>query len=507
MRVALIHYDVSRTANEPGNKTVMKHFGHMPNIQLLYVAAILEKLGVELTYFDMIGMGLSNADLEDRLKRFDPDLVGLSVFTSHFHNATSWARHLKSLLPRAEIMLGGTHASIYPVETLRYIPEVDFVCVGEAEMVLPEFVGRWERGESFAGLPGLVWRDGERIEYAGPPEPCLDLDAVPFPARHLVPNEKYFNFISTRRNYTVFNTSRGCPFRCIFCEARGSKWRARSAENIAAEFEECYERFGIREVDIFDSSFTISKKRVLELCGLLVSKGLHRKMVWDVRSRVDTVDEEMLDALKEAGCYRIFYGIESADPAILKTLRKQIDMPRIERIIRKTDRVGISAFGYFLLGSPGETTETAAKTVAFAKRLPLDFAIFNCLTAFPKTELYEDYYLPATGHDFWADYIQQPTPATTFMGRPWTAMGNDEIRRIAHRAMNQFYFRPRQVYRAARSVKSFEQLGRYCAAARDMVWSYLRPAPAEPGGEAATEGRLSTSESPAADNQAEGRSG
>jgi anaerobic magnesium-protoporphyrin IX monomethyl ester cyclase len=476
MRVALIHYDVARIVNEPGNKTVMKHFGHMPNIQLLYVAAILEKLGVELQYYDMVGMGLAPPDIEERLRRFDPDLIGLSVFTSHFHNATSWARHLKSFLPRTKVILGGVHTSIYPLQTLQHNPDVDFVCVGEAEMVLPEFVRRWERQESFAGLRGLVWRDGERIEYAGPPDVCRDLDTVPFPARHLVPNHKYFNFISTLRNYTVFNTSRGCPFHCIFCEAQGSRWRARSAANVAAEFEECYEKHGVREVDIFDSSFTVNKKRVLELCELLIGKGLHRKMIWDVRSRVDTIDEEMLDALKEAGCYRIFYGVESGNPEILQTLRKQVDLARVERIIKKTAEVGISPFGYFLIGSPGETPETARQTIDFAKRLPFDFAIFNCLTAFPKTELYEKYYLPAAERDFWAEYLTKPEPDKTFMGRPWTTMSDEDLRRLAHGAMNEYYFRPRQIYRALRSVRSMDQFRRYCAAGWDMLSSYVRKA-------------------------------
>ena len=270
MRVALIHYDVARIANEPGNKTVMKHFGHMPNIQLLYVAAILEQLGVEIEYYDMVGMELTNAMLEERLKNFSPHLVGLSVFTSHFHSASSWARYLKGILPQAKIIVGGVHAGIFPRETLLYSPVVDYVCVGEAEMVLPEFCRRWEKGESLAGLRGLVWRNGDQIEYAGPPPVCLDLDSVPFPARHLVPNHRYYNFISTLRNYTVFNTSRGCPFRCIFCEACGQKWRARSAVNVVAEFEQCHEKFGIREVDIFDSSFTVNKARVLEICRLLI---------------------------------------------------------------------------------------------------------------------------------------------------------------------------------------------------------------------------------------------
>ena len=368
-------------------------------------------------------------------------------------------------------MLGGVHMKIFPTETLRYNLRVDFGCVGEAEMVLPEFVRRWEHNESFQGLPGLLWRDGDEIRYAGPPEPCLDLDAVPFPARHLVPNETYFNFISVRRNYTVFNTSRGCPFRCIFCEAAGSKWRARSAASVVAEFEQCYEKHGIREVDIFDSSFTVSKKRVLEMCRLLVDNGLGRKMIWDVRSRVDTIDEEMLEALREAGCYRIFYGIESAAPEVLKKLRKGMDLGHVERIIRKTDKLGISAFGYFLIGSPGDTEQTIRKTIDFAKSLPLDFAIFNCLTAFPKTELYDRYYLPHVEHDFWAEYIARPEADTAFMGRPWTSIENEKLRRIAHAAMNEFYFRPGQILRAVRSVRSFDQFRRYCAAGLDMLWS------------------------------------
>ncbi len=474
MRVALVDYDVNRLANEPGVHTVVKHFGHMPNIQLLYVAGILEQLDVEVLYLDPIAMELDPCAVDSRVRRFDPHVIGLSVFTSHFHSATSWARHFKDVAPKAAVMLGGVHTLAYPVETLQHNPDVDFVCVGEAEMVLPEFVRRWEGNETFEGLRGIVWRDDGEIKYAGTPSLCRDLDSVPFPARHLVPNERYYNFISTRRNYTVVNTSRGCPFRCIFCEARGQRWRARSAENVVREFEECYESYGIREVDIFDSSFTIDKKRVLKICELLIEAGLHRRMIWDVRSRVDTIDDEVLEALKEAGCYRIFFGIESSNPEILKRLRKGTDIGRVERTVRKARQLGISTFGYFLLGSPGETYETARATIDFAKKLPLDFAIFNCLTAFPNTELYEDYFLPAMEHDFWRDYISRPEPNAEFMGRPWTEIPNDELRRMAHQAMNEYYFRPAQMLRAIRSIGSLDQCRRYTAAGWDMIRSYFR---------------------------------
>ncbi len=473
-KVALIHYDVTRIANEPGNKTVMKHFGHMPNIQLLYVAAILEKLDVEIEYIDMVGMKVDDEKLKQRLLKFQPEMICLSIFTSHFHNAMSYARFCKTFLPDTKIMVGGVHTSIYPLETMEYIDEIDFSCVGEAEMVLPEFIRRIRSNQSLEGLKGLVWRDGDELRFAGPAPPNMDIDSCPFPARHLIPNEVYYNFISTYRNYTVFNSSRGCPYRCIFCEGGGTKWRARSPENIVAEFRECYEKYNIREIDIFDSSFTISKKRVLELCRLLKESGLNKKIAWNVRSRVNTIDEEVLHALKEGGCYRIFYGIESGNPEILKKLRKEISLERVREIITKTQEIGISPFGYFLIGSPGETRETARQTIEFAKTLPLDFAIFNCLTAFPKTALYEKYYKPYVEHDFWADYIRQPKPVDEFMGRPWTDIPHEELQKLAHRAMLEFYFRPKQIYRVFRTVRSFHQLWRYVLAACDMAIDYFK---------------------------------
>ncbi|MBF0436138.1 MAG: radical SAM protein [Magnetococcales bacterium] len=469
MKIALVHYDVDRIVNEPGNKTVMKHFGHMPNIQLLYVAAILEQLDVETLYCDIVGMKLSDADLKQQLLAFDPHIIAFSVYTSHFHQANSYAGYFKSLLPKVKILFGGVHMTIFPVETLKNSQHVDYGCVGEAEMVLPEFIRRLNANESLEGLPGLVWRHGEAIRFAGAAPRNQNLDAVPFPARHLIPNHVYFNFISTRRNYTVFNSSRGCPYPCIFCESAQTQWRARSAENVVAEFEACYENHGIREIDIFDSSFTVGKQRVLDICRLLIAKGLHKKIIWNVRSTVKAMNDEMLEALREAGCYRIFYGIESGNETILDALRKPVKLERAERIIKKTAAVGISTFGYFVIGAPGETPETARETIDFAKRLPLDFAIFNTLTAFPETELYKKHYLPHVQTDFWADYLTQPKPVTEFMGRPWTSMSDQDMARLCHNAMNEFYFRPHQLWRSLKSVRSLEQIKRYVHAGFDML--------------------------------------
>ncbi len=181
----------------------------------------------------------------------------------------------------------------------------------------------------------------------------------------------------------------------------------------------------------------------------------------------------MLEALKVAGCYRIFYGIESGNAKQLQLLRKTCDKERIRKIVNETKKSGISAFGYFLIGSPEETSLTAKDTLNFAKSLPLDFAIFNALTPFPKTALYEEYYLPYVDKDFWDEYIKSPVPIDEFIGRPWTKLGDNEIRDIAHRAMLDFYFRPIQIYRCLKSIRSFEQFVRYFYAGLNMIFSFL----------------------------------
>ncbi|MDH4183866.1 MAG: B12-binding domain-containing radical SAM protein, partial [Nitrospinota bacterium] len=405
---------------------------------------------------------------------FAPDILGMTVYTSHFHWAKEWMEYLKGILPDTKFMVGGVHSTQFPEETAKYLPFVDYVVVGEAEVVLPPLLGALSRGDGPSGVKGVVYKDPEKgVVFTGMPGVVEDMDSVPFPARHLVPNHKYYNFISRRKSYTVFNSSRGCPFRCVFCEAAGQKWRARSAKNVVDEMEDCYERFNIREFDFFDSSFTINKKRVHEVCEEIISRGLHKKIIWNVRSRVDTINEDMLVALKDAGCYRIFYGVESANPEILKKLRKSADISQMEKIITLTDKIGISTFGYFLVGCPGETEEAARESLDMALRLPLDFIIFNRLTSFPGTELYNKYYLGMGMKDFWSEYLAMEKPPDYHLGRPWTELSEERLQEISMEFMMRFYFRPKQIYRAVKNVRSLEQFVRYSKAGVSMIQGYV----------------------------------
>lgn len=469
MKILLLDLPAHRVVNESSLKQVMENFGVLPSISLLYVAAVLEKSGCDVSYFSLNDGSISRAELIPKIKYISPNLIGCTLYTSPYHGNIEWIRWLKNNF-NCKIMVGGVHVGIFPEETILYNKEIDYGIVGEGEVVFPRFIDALNNDRDLKEVKGLVYRNGKgEVIFNGYPELLKNIDEAPFPARHLVDNSKFYNFISERKNYTVFNSSRGCPFGCIFCEAARTKWRARSPKNIVDEFEECYEIFNIREIDIFDSSFTIDKKRVIEICDEIKRRSLHKHVIWDIRSRVDTIDEEMLENLRDAGCYRIFYGIESGNPDILKTLAKGADIERMKHIIGYTKKIGISTFGYFLVGSPCEDMRTYRDTLDFSLKLPLDFCIFNIVTAYPRTKLYEEYYLKKTGRDFWKEYIKRDESSIDAIERPWTDLSREQLIRMAWEAMVKFYFRPIQYLRILRTIKSFEQVKRYMRAAIDMT--------------------------------------
>jgi len=302
------------------------------------------------------------------------------------------------------------------------------------------------------------------------------VDAAPVPARHLVDNSAYWSFISRYRNFTPLLTSRGCPFRCAFCEQGSKRFRPRSPGLVADEIEACVRDHGVREIDVFDSAFTIRKDRVLAICDELVRRRLD--VVWAARSRVDCVDAEMLAAMRRAGCARLYYGIESGDPEILRRLRKDADLDRVRTVVAQTRRAGIHAFGFFMVGSPGEDAGTVQRTVRLALDLDLDYAQFSKVVPMPGTELYEAL-LAETGRDWWRERLLGGPEVE--IPRPGCRLTEAEVEEAVRRAYLRFYFRPSYVARALRRVRSWPELRRSVATALRMA---VRPGHAAPGGAA-----------------------
>jgi len=464
MKVALVFNPFSYKLHEENLRIVQRYFGLFPPLSLAWVAAIAEKAGHEVELIDARTLQLTPDQVLNRLKGFDPDILGFMMTTYMFRETLDWIRYLRGGLPRAKVMVGGYNLRVYPKESV--LPsEIDFGCFNSAFHTLPRLLEELEQGEHFDDVPGLIFkRNGRVIETEHGEDP--DFDAYPNPARHLLPNELYAEFPTERKNFTVMVTSKGCPRGCLFCEAGRTKYNPRSIETVINEIQECHDVHGIREIDIFDYEFLIQRERVLGICREIQRRKLD--ILWACRARIDSVDEELLKEMAAAGCGRIYYGIESGDQEMLDRVHKGITLEQIRESIKLTQRYGIRALGFFLIGSPGETRDSIKKSLQFAKSLDLDYIQFSKTTAKPLTSLWRDL-VEQTGSDYWKEYILGNTEDKP-LPRPWTQLSNEEIDDLARKAYVQYHSRPMFLLRHTLKVRSWSEFKRKFFAFLEMLF-------------------------------------
>jgi len=472
IKVALVYPPYGPVRNEPGIKTVKENYGIFPSLSLLYVAGILERAGCEVLFIDAHAEELSLESTVERLKAFGPDYVGYTITTYLFFQTMDW---IKAIREQVEVptIVGGVHLSIYPRETLGY-SAIDYAVTGEAERALPDMLDALVRGRDLSQVPGIAYRKPGGEIVVTPKAADCDVNAAPFPARHLLDNSLYFSFISKYKNFSCFITSRGCPYKCIFCEQGSKPFRARSPKNVVDELELSHLEYGIREFDFFDSSFTIRKDRVIAICDEIKRRKLD--IIWAARTRVDCITDDVLKAMRSAGCTRIYYGIESGNREILATLKKSTSLEMYHDVIRRTRDHGIHTFGYFMVGNPYETEATIRQTIRLALSLDLDYAQFSKVTPMPATEMYT-LLLKETGRDYWREHIVNGIDDD--IPRPLCDMTDEEIQRWTRLAYLRFYYRPSYVSRALGRLKSFEEFKRSATTAVQML---SRPARGDDAG-------------------------
>jgi len=464
MRVGLFFNPFSYKLHEENLRIVQKYFGLFPPLSLCWVAAIAERAGHEVLLVDARTLQLSKDELLEMFKDFEPDIIGAMMTTYMYRETLGWIQHLKKELD-VPVMVGGYNLRVYPKESV--VPEeIDFGCVNSALYTVPRLLEELENGRDFDSVPGLVYKkDGKIIQTPSLPEQER-FDDYPNPARHHLPNELYAEFPTERRNFTVMVTSKGCPMKCLFCEAGRTLYNPRSPMTVVNEIEECYHKYGIREIDMFDYEFPRMRKRTMTIC-----KEIQRRKIdvtWACRSRIDSVDPELLEQMYKAGCRRMYFGIESGVQGILDNVNKGITIEQTVQTIHLCKEVGMKALGFIIIGAPGETKETIKQTVKFAKKLDLEYVQFSKLTAKPLTPLWRDL-VRDTGYDYWKEYIlgnakEQPLP------RPWTTFANDEIDAWAKWAYVRYHFRPWFLLKSTLRVKSWTEFKRKVSAFLDMVF-------------------------------------
>ena len=436
-RVLLIIPPTGKYIREDRCQTPIDHLKTValrPPIDLMYAAAGFEDGGAECRLVDFPAEELGWEDFRNILEDFRPDILVLSITTPSLEKDAEAARKAKEILPKITTIAKGAHFNILDVESLEQYHSIDAVLRGEYEITCKEI------GEEkpFSEIKGLTWRNGQGEIIRNEPRPfCEDLDSLPIPARHLVKNDLYTR-PDTGESQTTLVTNRGCPFNCIFCLANqvaGKKNRVRSQENILDEIEECVSRYGIRNFLFRSDLFTANKKWVISLCRKIVERGLD--ISWACNSRVDTIDAEILEALKSAGCWLIAYGVESGDAETLKRMNKKISLDQARKALSLTRKAGIRSSIYFLFGLPWDTAEVFEKDLAFAKEIKPDFLEIFYVYPFPGTQLYEE-----AVKDGLLEKGEIPKAAYDSPAMGTLNMTKDELALWRKKFLKRFYLRP-----------------------------------------------------------------
>lgn len=363
------------------------HFNSRENLEpplgIAYLASVLEKAGENVYLKDLeVEIFLPNK-LESFILDKQIDLIGISFRTASYRSSKQFILAIKKMRKIPILVAGGHHTTSFPEHTLRDLG-CDIAVRGEAENIILELIKALENKEPLNSINGISFRDGEKIITTPSAHTIDELDNLPFPARHLLPMERY--------NAITVLTSRGCPFSCIYCDKGISKRQVkfRSPENVYAEMLEIDRNYPGKRIYFVDDHFFLAKPRLDKMFELIEKNGL--KFNWVCQARADGVNLDMLKRAKKAGCELIIYGIESGDPQELEYMRKQATVEEARSAIRLTKEAGIRARANFMLGFPISTHSTIRNTIKFAGSVPLEIVRFFSVAPLPNTELWDRVY-------------------------------------------------------------------------------------------------------------------
>ena len=374
-------------------------------------------------------------------------MIGMSCYTNTYNKAFQLNGLLRREFSDAIFVSGGVHATAKPLETMTNL-RPDYLVYAEGERVMVQLINALESGslEDLENINGLYYWKDEKIVNNGPPDLIDDLDSIPFPARHLMNFDSYLvppgmirGFIKGR--VTTIFTSRGCPYPCTYCASsivQGKKVRRRSPENVVQELELLVNDYGINGFYICDDLVTEDHDWILEFSKKLESKKF--SLVWACQSRVDTLDEEMLLAMRNSGCVQIDFGVESGSNKTLKTMKKATTIDAARSVFAMTKKVGIRSCATFIIGFPNETEEDMEETFNFAKEINADYTAFYFLTPYPGTPIYhtavENNWLdPKIANSEKFTHRQVELPLMAIEHAP------EKLAAIRRRFQNHFFFR------------------------------------------------------------------
>jgi len=372
------------------NYLLTKYYYNLPSLGIGYIAAVLEKNGYSVSIIDRVITEDGIADLVEEIVKAKPDVVGFYSVSETFKIVMHILKSVKEKLPSVTTMVGGPHVYGLPYQGINY-EWIDYSFYGEAEESFLKLLNCNFNPNELADIPGLIYKSNGGIKVNSMAL-VSDLDSLPFPARHLYPPMNHYRpsiLAYKRLPATGIITSRGCAHKCIFCHSGKGHFKLRfhSAEYVLEEIKSLKKDFGINELIIFDDTFLINQKRVLEICEGIIRNGID--ISWSCNARVNNLNRDLLKIMKKAGCWLVQFGVESGNQDILKTIKKDITLDQIEKACRLAYEEGLEVKTYFILGHPKETVDTLNETIKFMTKLPAHYASINFMTPLPGTELWD----------------------------------------------------------------------------------------------------------------------
>ncbi len=423
-----------------------------PPLGLAYLAAGARAWGHSVRIVDANVLGLDAAQAADAALDGAPDLVGLTATTPTLHDAADIVRAVRRRHPSTCIALGGPHATALPARTLAEIPELDAVACGEAELSFPALLDALASGDPAAvsAVPGFVWRRPDSSIFdSGPAAAVADLDALPLPARDLLPMNLYRTVDDDR--FSTLLAMRGCPCPCVYCSVPalfGRRVRYRKPSAVVEEMKLLVERYGCRFLSFLDDTFTTRKAWVHEFCDAVRAARLEREVRWSCLTRADMVDHSLLAHMKLAGCARVEMSIETGSAVGRAFIRKGLTEAAVLRGYEAAHNVGLSTMAFLILNVPGETEQDIEASLDLVLRADPDFLQVSYLTPYPGTPLYDE-----AGREGWVrseDWSRYSfLNAAVMNSGTLTPEALDAARK---RLLRRFWLRPRTALKLARLV-------------------------------------------------------
>lgn len=439
-----------------------------PQTNLAILASVSNQLGLTADIVDCIAENISWDEYKKILEKTKPRYCFSNLISVTFHNDSA-ALYLSKKISNSITVGMGPHLTANPVKTIKEVEGLDYVICNEAENTLKELLEYLEKNkilnlEKLSSINGLCFIPSNVINDSNSNVPVLtekrpfikNLDDLPVPRHDLLPLDKYWAPILG--NYTFIETSRGCPYKCIFCRQGvmyNWKYRIRSAASLFKEVMLLHKQ-GTKHIMFHADTFTVNEKIVTELCNKLIEAGSPVK--WSCNGHAKTLSEKphLLKKMKEAGCWMIAIGIESGDDGVLEKARKSTNVEMVTKAVKEIDKQNIEVWGYFIIGLPGETVETIKKTIDLSLKLPLSIAKFDIGAPYPGTEFY-DYVIKNNlikmNDENPEDFDQNASAIVDYDN-----LSAEEIKKYTSKATLRFFLRPKIIFYILKKIVNLKTL-------------------------------------------------